>query len=178
MRRGPTRPRLFMEQAMRVLKILGWAAAGFAALVAAGVATLAVQARTVGVPPGLGVSGGRLAPCPASPNCVSSQADPGDRLHYVPPLPLSLPIAEVQARLRAILADRPRVELLRDEPGYMHAVFRSATMGYPDDVEFYFDEAAGLLHYRSAARLGYGDMGVNRARIEQLGADLMVAMTP
>lgn len=158
---------------MRLVKLLGWAAAGLAALVAAGIATLAIQARTVGVPPGLGVRDGRLAPCPATPNCVSTQADPGDRLHAMAPLPLTLPAAEAQEHIRAILAARPRVEILRDEPGYIHAVFRSATMGFPDDVELYLDEAAGLIHFRSAARLGGGDLGVNRARMEDLAAELM-----
>ncbi|HMQ31753.1 MAG TPA: DUF1499 domain-containing protein [Chloroflexaceae bacterium] len=161
---------------MGVLKILGWAAAGAAVLAAAGAATLAVQARTVGVPPGLGVADGRLAPCPDSPNCVSSQADPGDRVHYMPPVPLGAPAAEAQASLRELLAAQPRVELLRDEPGYLHAVFRSATFGFPDDVEFYLDEAAGLIHFRSAARLGQGDMGVNRARMERLSAELAAAL--
>jgi uncharacterized protein (DUF1499 family) len=37
-----------------------------------------------------------------------------------------------------------------------------------DDVEFTFDETAGLIHFRSAARLGYGDMGMNRARMEAI----------
>lgn len=163
---------------MQIVKILGWGAAGLAALVAASVASLAVQARTVGVPPGLGVSGGRLAPCPSSPNCVSTQADPADSIHAMPALPLTLPVAEAQARLREVLAAQPRVEVLRDEPGYIHSVFRSATMNFPDDVEFYLDEAAGLIHFRSASRLGYGDMGANRARMEQISAELMQVMTP
>lgn len=157
---------------MRLVKILGLAAAGGAALVAAGAATLAVQARTVGVPPGLGVRDGRLALCPPFPNCVSTQAEPGDSLHSMPPVPLSAPADEAQQRLRDLLAGEQRVELLRDEPGYLHAVFRSATMAFPDDVEFYFDEAAGLIHFRSASRLGKGDLGVNRARMERLSAAL------
>jgi uncharacterized protein (DUF1499 family) len=165
-----------MEQTMRILKLLGWAAAGVAALAAAGVATLAVQARTVGVPSGLGVTNGRLAACPDSPNCVSTQADPLDLSHYMQPLPLNLPAAEAQQRLREVLAGQARVELLRDEPNYIHTVFRTAGFGFPDDVEFYIDESAGLIHFRSAARLGRGDLGVNRARMEQVRAELMAAL--
>lgn len=161
---------------MRLLRLLGFAAAGLAALGAAGAATLAIQARTVGVPDGLGVRDGRLAPCPPTPNCVSTQADEADRLHFMPPIPLRLPVAEAQQRLRELLAGQERVELLRDEPGYLHAVFRSPTMGFPDDVEFYLDEGAGLIHFRSASRLGQGDLGVNRARMEQLSAELMTAL--
>lgn len=161
---------------MKIWKLIAWAVAGLSALAAAGAATLAVQARTVGMPPGLGVRDGRLAPCPASPNCVTSQADPGDSLHYLPPVPLTAPAAEAQQRIRELLAGEPRVELLRDEPGYIHAVFRSATMAFPDDVELYLDEAAGLIHFRSASRLGQGDLGVNRRRMEDLSARLAAAL--
>lgn len=147
-------------------KLFLWAVGALIALIAIATVGLAVAARTVGVPEGLGVRDGKLAPCPASPNCVSSQAT--DALHRVEPLPFSDDPAAAQARIRAALAGEPRVEILRDEPGYLHAVFRSATMSYPDDVEFYLDQGAGLIHIRSASRLGQGDMGVNRARAERL----------
>jgi len=170
-------PRHFLG-AIRVkpLMMLGWAALGVVTLVAVGVAALALQARTVGVPPELGVRNGRLAPCPSSPNCVSTQADPSDATHAMPPLPLAVPAAEAQQQLRELLSTQPRVEVLRDEADYLHVVARSATMGFPDDVEFFFDEAAGVIHFRSASRLGQSDMGVNRARMEQLSATLLTAM--
>jgi uncharacterized protein (DUF1499 family) len=40
-------------------------------------------------------------------------------------------------------------------------------------MEVYFDEEAGLIHFRSAARLGQGDGGVNRRRMEQIQAAYM-----
>jgi uncharacterized protein (DUF1499 family) len=43
-------------------------------------------------------------------------------------------------------------------------------------VEFYVDEAAGLIHFRSASRLGEGDMGVNRQRMEMLTASLSAVL--
>lgn len=149
-----------------------WGLAGIAALGAAGVGALAVAARVAPVPEGLGVSGGRLAPCPATPNCVSTQADPGDRQHFIEPIRLAGSAGEAQARIRAVLAAEARAEVLRDQPGYIHAVFRSPTLAFPDDVEFSLDEAAGLIHFRSAARLGRDDLGVNRARMERLRAPL------
>jgi uncharacterized protein (DUF1499 family) len=39
-----------------------------------------------------------------------------------------------------------------------------------DDVEFVFDDEAKTIHFRSASRTGYGDLGVNRARMEQVRA--------
>jgi uncharacterized protein (DUF1499 family) len=37
-----------------------------------------------------------------------------------------------------------------------------------DDVEFRFDEATHTIHFRSAARSGHYDFGVNRKRMEDL----------
>jgi uncharacterized protein (DUF1499 family) len=37
---------------------------------------------------------------------------------------------------------------------------------FVDDVEFLADDAAKVIHVRSASRLGRSDLGVNRKRIE------------
>jgi uncharacterized protein (DUF1499 family) len=42
----------------------------------------------------------------------------------------------------------------------------SMILRFIDDVEFYFDEATGFIEFRSASRLGYGDAGANRQRME------------
>jgi uncharacterized protein (DUF1499 family) len=114
----------------------------------------------------LGVANGRLAPCPDSPNCVSSLAT--DERHRMGALGYAGETAVVQTAILAALNELPRITIVRDEPGYIHAEARSALWGFVDDVEFTFDEAAGLIHFRSAARLGYGDMGMNRARMEAI----------
>jgi uncharacterized protein (DUF1499 family) len=41
-------------------------------------------------------------------------------------------------------------------------------MGYVDDVEFLAAPEQNIVHVRSASRLGYSDMGVNRERIETI----------
>ncbi|MEO1134470.1 MAG: DUF1499 domain-containing protein, partial [Cyanobacteria bacterium J06639_1] len=53
---------------------------------------------------------------------------------------------------------------------YLYAEFTSKLMGFVDDVEFYADEAASVIHVRSASRLGKSDLGVNRKRIEAIRA--------
>lgn len=158
----------------QLLRIARWALVGFGGLIALSLAGLGVAARVVGVPEGLGVRDGRLAPCPPTPNCVSTQADPQDRRHYMEPLPLGNADTAAE-RVRAALAAEPRGELLADDGRYFHAVFRSPTMSYPDDVEIYIDAAAGLIHFRSASRLGSGDAGVNRGRMERIGAQIQAA---
>jgi len=35
-------------------------------------------------------------------------------------------------------------------------------------VEFFLDDATQTIHFRSASRLGYSDLGVNRKRMEEI----------
>ena len=66
-----------------------------------------------------------------------------------------------------------RTEVVRNEGGYLQAVQTSALMRYNDDFEFLLDAGAGVIQVRSASRVGYGDMGVNRDRIETVRAALV-----
>jgi len=117
-------------------------------------------------PDHLGVTDGQLTPCPDSPNCVSTQADSSDNVHYTEAVPLQGPVQEAHDRLLQYIQSQARTTIVTDENNYIHAEFRSAAWGFVDDFEIYIDEAAGKIHFRSAARLGYGDMGVNRRRVE------------
>lgn len=114
-------------------------------------------------PPNLGVQDGRLAPCPGSPNCVNSFASGGH--DSIAPL-----AADLDA-IRAALQSMRRVNIVTDEGRYLHAEF-STRVGFVDDVEFLYDPLQGLTHVRSASRVGYSDLGVNRDRIEALRAVL------
>ena len=111
-------------------------------------------------PTNLGATNGRLAPCRRTPNCVSSQADPSDREHYIAPLRASM------TEVRTAVESLPRTRIVLAQPDYLYAEFRSRLLGFVDDVEFFFDGA--IVQVRSASRLGRSDFGVNRARIERL----------
>jgi uncharacterized protein (DUF1499 family) len=111
-------------------------------------------------PDNLGVRDGRLAPCKRTPNCVSSQADPADREHYIAPLHGTL------AAARTAVRSMPRTKVVLEKENYLHVEFRSRLLGYIDDVELYFD--GQVIQVRSASRLGRRDFGVNRRRIEAL----------
>ena len=117
-------------------------------------------------PTNLGVKDGRLAPCRPTPNCVSLQAESQDREHYIAPIAFRGAMRE----LRAAVESMPRSTLIRAESNYLYAEFRTPLMRYVDDVELYYDERAGLVHVRSASRLGRRDFGVNRKRVEELRA--------
>jgi uncharacterized protein (DUF1499 family) len=115
-------------------------------------------------PTNLGVKDGRLAPCKRTPNCVSSQADPQDREHYI----ASIAFRGAVAELRKAVQSMERATVIKTEGNYLQAEFRTKLMRYVDDVELFYDERAGVVHVRSASRLGRRDFGVNRARVEKL----------
>jgi len=107
-----------------------------------------------------------LAPCPSSPNCVSS-LDP-DPSHRVDPLPLRGAANAGIADLKRLVAGMPRARVAAEGSGYLRAEFKSLIFRFVDDVEFLVDEAAGVIHIRSASRVGSSDLGVNRSRVEQI----------
>jgi uncharacterized protein (DUF1499 family) len=119
-------------------------------------------------PASLGVKEGRLATCGRRLNCVSSQAAPDDARRYVAPIPFKGNAAEAIAAARRAVETIRRSTVVRHEGNYLHAEFRSMLMGFVDDVEFVHDAARGVLHVRSASRLGRRDYGVNRKRVEAL----------
>jgi len=116
-------------------------------------------------PDNLGVTNGRLAPCRRTPNCVSSQADPSDREHYIAPIAFRGDAIEA---VRKAVESLPRTTIISANSSYLYAEFRSKLLGYVDDVEFFYDGAA--IQVRSASRLGRRDFHVNRNRVEQLRA--------
>ncbi len=137
----------------------------FAALALYGLALLIV-ALISKRPNNLGVANGDLAPCPESPTCVSTQSD--DEEHGMQTLSYVGSAADARQRLLDIIAEMPRTRLIEATPTYIYAEFRTPTFRFVDDVEFYIDEEANVIHFRSASRLGYSDMGLNRRRMEEI----------
>jgi uncharacterized protein (DUF1499 family) len=130
---------------------------------AIGLAILSASARR---PQDLGVLNGRFAPCPGSPNCVSTQAT--DREHRIEPIPFAEPTDRVIARLKSAMAAVPRLRVVTEKDDYIHAEATSLIFRFVDDVEFFVEPAAKLIHFRSASRVGHSDLGVNRGRMEQI----------
>lgn len=123
-------------------------------------------------PDNIGITGGRLAACKSTPNCVSSQADKAaDPEHYIDPIRFKGTAEAAWKALTRVVRDSERVNILREGDGYLYATFSSKLMGFVDDTEFQLDPS-GVIHVRSAARLGRGDFGVNRKRVEAIRARL------
>jgi uncharacterized protein (DUF1499 family) len=117
-------------------------------------------------PSDIGLNNGRLATCPNSPNCVSSQAD--DESHAIPPIAMNGESALVMNRLTQIISTMPGSKIVKNENNYLHAEFTSRFWRFVDDLECYYDLRGGKIEVRSASRIGYSDFNVNRQRVEKL----------
>ena len=107
-----------------------------------------------------------LPPCPSSPNCVSTQAT--DDGHAIAPIRYRKARAEAKEALKEAIRSLPRTKLVEEDEAYLHYEFTSLLFRFVDDVEFIFDEVTKTLHFRSASRIGYGDLGANRTRMEEI----------
>jgi uncharacterized protein (DUF1499 family) len=117
-------------------------------------------------PPAPRLHDGKLVPCPDLPNCVFSGAV--DSEHAIAPLAMHKDAAAAMTVLAAAIRAMPGAKVIAVRPDYLHAEFASTVFGFVDDVEFVPDSAANVIHVRSAARLGRGDFGVNRKRVEAI----------
>ena len=117
---------------------------------------------------GLGIVDGRLAPCPNKPNCVSSQAAAGDQRHYIEALTYNGEPGQARERLERAIAGMKRARVVVRQGNYWRVEFTSALWRFVDDVEFLFDDTDRRIDLRSASRVGYSDLGVNRQRVEEI----------
>ena len=62
----------------------------------------------------------------------------------------------------------PGARVVERRGDYVRAECRSRVFRFVDDLELLFDDARGVVHYRSASRVGRNDFGVNRARIARV----------
>jgi uncharacterized protein (DUF1499 family) len=121
-------------------------------------------------PDDLGASTGRLAPCPESPNCVSSQADRESQ--RVDALIMPGPADAAWKQIVQAIEVMPRARIVKNEDGYMHVEFTSFLFRFVDDLELVYDGTVPGFQVRSASRAGHSDMGANRKRVEALRARL------
>jgi len=139
----------------------------------AGLALLAAAAVAMASPFGTLFAGSRpatvgtgtLAPCPDTPNCVASLA--ADDVHRIAPIAYRGEAAPAMQRLADTAAALPGARIVTSRPDYLHVEVVSRIMGFVDDFEA-VPGASGVIHLRSASRLGRSDFGVNRARVEAL----------
>lgn len=108
----------------------------------------------------------KLASCPDSPNCASSQAV--DTRHAVAPLSFNGDPQHAWDVLKTVVLKQKRTRIIRIDDHYLQAECRSLVFRFVDDLEFLLVTKEQLIHVRSASRTGYSDLGVNRRRVERI----------
>jgi uncharacterized protein (DUF1499 family) len=125
-------------------------------------------------PKNLGIKDGALAPCPSSPNCVSSFA--AEERRRIAPLAFTGDADAAFLRLKQVLGRRGDTAIIEEREDYLRAELR--TRFFVDDAEFLLDRARRVVQVRSASRLGYSDLGKNRRRLEEIRAQFDAAGRP
>lgn len=110
--------------------------------------------------------GSPLDRCPASPNCVCSEVEDDD--HFIKPFALEGDPGVAWQKLIELVQQQPRTKIVEQTDEYLRATSTTAIFRFVDDLEFRLDEGSSQIHVRSASRVGYSDLGVNRRRIEHL----------
>ena len=116
--------------------------------------------------PLVGIRESRLTPCPDSPNCVSSQGS--DSAYTVEPLNYDSEAEKIIADLKVVVGSMKGATIVSESAAYLHVEFQSDVFRFIDDVEFMVDDMAKVVHVRSASRVGYYDLGINRKRLEKI----------
>ncbi len=112
-----------------------------------------------------------IAACPATPNCVSSDA--GGGLHGIEPLVIDGDPQALWAALVELLESDPAFRIIEHSDRFLMAEARTAVFRFVDDVTFELRPAAGVIAMRSASRVGIGDFGANRRRLEKIRKALL-----
>ncbi|MFS1512654.1 DUF1499 domain-containing protein [Chengkuizengella sp. SCS-71B] len=120
----------------------------------------------------LGVKDGKLAECPNSPNCVSTQTM--DESKKLEPVPFTISNKKAMDKIIKVVEKMPRTKVVIQDNNYLHVTFTTKLFRFVDDVEFYLDEQEKVIHFRSASRMGYSDMGVNRKRMIEITKKFLV----
>lgn len=115
----------------------------------------------------LGLANGQLTQCPDKPNCVCSESAPANTAFVSPILLQAGDATDAWMLLKSTIIEQGgQVQVETDN--YLAATFTSTVFGFADDVEARLDVAQGVIHLRSASRVGHSDFGVNRKRVELL----------
>jgi len=67
-----------------------------------------------------------------------------------------------------ILENTPRLEIIKKDKNYIHAIATSRIMRFIDDIEIKNLHQDNIFEIKSSSRLGFYDLGVNKRRVETL----------
>ena len=123
-----------------------------------------------GRPSTLGIKDGKLTGPKQTPNSVVSDSVATTHPAYVAPIAFTGDAKGAIKKLTAVVQAMEGATLITADDAYLCAEFKTKTMRYTDDFEARVDDAASVIHVRSASRLGKRDFDVNRQRVEAIRA--------
>ncbi len=89
------------------------------------------------------------------------------------PIPYQGSPAEMVAKIKkTVQSTFPRSRLVEESDDYLRYEFTSLIFRFVDDVEFFVDDKAKVVHFRSASRVGHSDLGANRRRMDRITKEL------
>lgn len=112
-----------------------------------------------------GLFKGKLQACKETPNCICTEEFDNKNAEPIHIQGLEAATAW-EALKRAVIATGGKIE--SDDGKHLWATYSTPVFRFVDDFEARLDEQQGLIHLRSASRVGHGDMGVNKKRIEKI----------
>ena len=121
-----------------------------------------ISVSCVGKPP---TTIGSFTDCPEKPNCVSTKNTHSKT--YIDPIKYVVSKDEAKKLLFMTLESFVDSRVINEKDNFIYIEFVSEIFGFVDDVEFYFNKP-GIIEFRSASRIGYSDLGVNRNRMESI----------
>lgn len=114
----------------------------------------------------IGMIDGKFHSCPESPKCVSTQST--DEKHKMKPIEYEGALEDAKSKIIDIIKSFKRSKIITETNDYILSEFRTRFWHFVDDVEFYFNDTDKIIHFRSSARFGYYDWGVNRKRMQNI----------
>jgi uncharacterized protein (DUF1499 family) len=140
------------------------------ALVIGRMVFLSLTSRT----PDTSLVNGKLRPCPATPNCVSSEAQEDSK--RLAPFSYTSSTDVAWDNLQQAIKKSGGVVQRFDDP-YLWATYTTRIFRYVDDMEFRLEAEQKIIHVRSGSRVGKSDLGVNRKNVEKLRKNFETAQT-
>ena len=107
----------------------------------------------------------KITKCPNTPNCVSSIENSSSK-KYIEPFKIKNNVEISKLKIKDICLNKFKAEVETEESNYLHFIFRTKFLNFKDDIEFEF--LSNKINVKSASRIGYSDLGVNRRRINKI----------
>ena len=76
-------------------------------------------------------------------------------------------------KVKSFVENSPRTKIVEFDGDYLHAEVTSRIMKYVDDLEISYSPEKNNLLIRSESRVGDGDFGVNRKRVDLIVNNLL-----